>query len=721
MAAMLIALLPMTLMAQTKKSFTLDDLMWGGSNYWNIMPKHVFTTWWGDRLVQLDVEDVKIAADEKGNILKNGEKLFTVDQINGAIDTKRYGKVRTLTYASFPNGKKTEVLVTADSANVLYDWKKQKALWVQHRERGTQAYEPSLPGKRYAYVKGDNLFIVEADGKSKQLTTDGTREIVYGQSVHRNEFGISGGLFWNPTGSRLAFYRMDQTMVTDFPLVDINHRIAQLAPEKYPMAGMTSHKVTVGIYDCEKGTTTYLKAGDPTDRYFTNIAWSPDGNTVYMFELPRTQDKAELVAYDAATGERKGVIYTETNAKYVEPMHPIVFLPWDKSKFIMQSRRDGWNHFYLFSADGKLIRQLTRGNYEVTNFLGFNEKTKSLIYQSNQVSPINYNDWSVSVAGGSPVLLDNGTGTHRGSLSASGAFIYDTWSKSDIFRRIDIVGTNVKKGGKLSVKSFRKYESPWKEYNVPEVKGGTILAADGKTPLYYRLVLPVGFDTSKKYPTVVYVYGGPHAHNVEDGWNYSSRPWETYMAQRGYIVFVVDNRGSENRGFEFESITHRHLGDVEMQDQMEGVKFLKSLSYVDSTRLGVHGWSYGGFMTTNLMCTYPDVFKVGVAGGPVIDWKYYEVMYGERYMDTPQENPEGYKNTSLLNKAKNLKGRLQIIVGYNDKTCVLQHSLAFLRACEDAGTQPDYFVYPNDDHNMMGRDMVHLHERITRYFDDYLK
>ena len=721
MAAMLIALLPMTLMAQTKKSFTLDDLMWGGSNYWNLMPKHVFTTWWGDRLVQLDVEDVKIAADEKGNILKNGEKLFTVDQINEAIDTKRYGKVRTLAYASFPNGKKTEVLVTADSANVLYDWKKQKATWVQHRERGTQAYELSLPGKRYAYVKDDNLFIVEADGKSKQLTTDGTREIVYGQSVHRNEFGISEGLFWNPTGSRLAFYRMDQSMVTDFPLVDINHRIAQLAPEKYPMAGMTSHKVTVGIYDCGNGTTTYLKAGDPTDRYFTNIAWSPDGNTVYMFELPRTQDKAELVAYDAATGERKGVIYTETNAKYVEPMHPIVFLPWDKSKFIMQSRRDGWNHFYLFSADGTLIRQLTKGNYEVTNFLGFNEKNKSLIYQSNQVSPINYNDWSVSVAGGSPVLLDNGTGSHRGNLSETGAFIYDTWSKNDIFRRIDIVGTNVKKGGKLNVKSFRKYESPWQEYNVPVVKGGTILAADGKTPLYYRLVLPVGFDTSKKYPTVVYVYGGPHAHNVEDGWNYSSRPWETYMAQRGYVVFVVDNRGSENRGFEFESITHRHLGDVEMQDQMEGVKFLKSLSYVDSTRLGVHGWSYGGFMTTNLMCTYPDVFKVGVAGGPVIDWKYYEVMYGERYMDTPQENPEGYKSTSLLNKAKNLKGRLQIIVGYNDKTCVLQHSLSFLRACEDAGTQPDYFVYPNDDHNMMGRDMVHLHERITRYFDDYLK
>ena len=292
----------------------------------------------------------------------------------------------------------------------------------------------------------------------------------------------------------------------------------------------------------------------------------------------------------------------------------------------------------------------------------------------------------------------------------------DRWSSPKTFREYDLVSTS-----KVVQTTLHSDADPWKEYNVPQITSGTIKAADGVTDLYYRLVKPVGFDPNKKYPTVVYVYGGPHAHNVEASWNYQTRPWEIYMAQRGYVIFVVDNRGSENRGFAFESCTHRHLGDNEMKDQMEGVKFLKSLPYVDANRIGVHGWSFGGFMTTNLMLTYPDVFKVGVAGGPVIDWKYYEVMYGERYMDTPQENPEGYASSSLLNKAKNLKGRLQIIVGYNDRTCVLQHSMSFLRACEDAGTQPDYFVYPGDDHNMMGHDMVHLHERITRYFDDYLK
>lgn len=715
-----LCLLPFNAMAQEKKSFTLEDLMWGGNNYWNIMPSSPFTAWWGDCLLETKVDKVCTLFDEKGQQQKKQRVLFTVEEVNAAIDTAKVGKVYNLAYATFPYAGKTLAFLTTKNANVLYNWKTKKTEWTAPRESGVQARDYNSGNRSEAYVKDWNLFVTTADGKRHQVTTDGTRELQYGMSVHRDEFGISKGTFWSPKGNLLAFYRMDQTMVTDYPMVDIAHRVAQLAPEKYPMAGMTSHKVTVGVFNPATDKTVFLQAGDPTDRYFTNIAWSPDEKTIYMFELPRTQDKAELVAYDAQTGARKGVLYTEENKRYVEPMHPIVFLPWDDSKFIMQSRRDGWNHLYLFDATGKMLKQLTKGRFEVIDLMGFNTKTQSAIFNCNKTGDIDHTHWSVSVKDARMELLDNGLGVHNGSLSASGKWIYDTWSSHDTFRHIDLVGT-AKNGGKVVVTNFKKYDSPWKSYNVPEIKGGTILAADGKTPLYYRLVLPVGFDASKKYPTVVYVYGGPHANNVENRWNYASRPWEIYMAQRGYIVFVVDNRGSQYRGFEFESCTHRHLGDVEMQDQMEGVKFLKSLPYVDANRLGVHGWSFGGFMTTNLMCSYPDVFKVGVAGGPVIDWKFYEVMYGERYMDTPQENPEGYESSNLLNKAQNLKGRLQIIVGYNDPTCVLQHSLSFLRKCEDAGTQPDYFVYPGDGHNMMGHDMVHLHERITRYFDDYLK
>ena len=709
-------LLPITSMAQTKKSFTLDDLMWGGSNYWNLQPKNVFTAWWGDCLLETDVEEVKTYFNAKGKLEKKRKVLFTDDEVNSALDEATEGKVRNLTYASFPYADQTVALLTTNKVKLLYDWKEKKVVWSVPVTEGAHHNDFNTTSKSEAYVKDWNLYVKTADGKTHQVSKDGNRELVYGQSVHRDEFGIYKGTFWSPKGDLLAFYRMDQSMVTDFPLIDNFQRVATLAPEKYPMAGMAMHKVTVGIFNPTTEQTIYLKAGDPTDRYFTNIAWAPDAKTIYVIELPRTQDKAELVAYDATTGDRKGVLYTETNERYVEPMTPIEFLPWDDTQFIYQTRKDGYNHIYLFDNTGKELAQLTKGEFEVIDVLGFNTKTKSVIFKANAESPIKHNLYSVNVKTKERTLLDNGEGVHNGRLSASGTYICDTWRAPEVFRQMDFINT-----AKKSQTLMDRPESPWKEYNVPEFSCGTIKAADGQTDLYYRMVKPINFDPNKKYPTVVYVYGGPHAHNVNAGWNYAARPWEIYMAQKGYLLFIVDNRGSQYRGFDFESCTHRQLGVLEMADQMKGVDFLKTLPYVDADKIGVHGWSFGGFMTTNLICSYPETFKVGVAGGPVIDWKFYEVMYGERYMDTPQENPEGYKNSDLTQKAKNLKGRLQIIVGYNDPTCVMQHSMSFLRAAEDAGTQPDYFVYPGQGHNMMGKDMVHLHERITRYFEDYLK
>lgn len=705
-----------TLMAQNKKSFTLDDLMWGGSNYWNLRPKNISTAWWGDCLLQTDVEEVKTYFNAKGKAVKKQEVLFTDDDVNACLNPETQGKVRNLLNSKFPSAERPEVFLQTNKVNLIYDWKQKKVVWSAPRVAGSTHHDFNYVSRCEAYVKDWNLYVTTAQGEHLQISIDGTRELQYGQSVHRDEFGIHKGTFWSPDGKCLAFYKMDQSMVTDFPLVDNAQRVATLAPEKYPMAGMTSHKVSVGVYHIENKTTLFLQTGDPTDRYFTNIAWSPDAKTLYVIEVPRSQNKAELVAYDAATGQRKAVLYTETHPKYVEPMNPIVFLPWDNTKFIYQTRRDGYNHLYLFNVEGKELKQLTKGEFEVIDVLGFNSKTKSVILKANAQKPVCHNLYSVGVESGAFVLLDNGEGVHNATLSGSGSFLVDAWSAPKVYRQMDLLTTS-----KPSSKQLQYSDTPWAAFEVPEFVSGTIKAADGKTDLYYRMVKPVNFDPTKKYPAVVYVYGGPHAHNVNEGWNYASRPWEVYMAQKGYLIFVVDNRGSQYRGLEFENCTHRQLGVVEMQDQLKGVEFLKSLPYVDAERLGVHGWSFGGFMTTNLMCSYPDVFKVGVAGGPVIDWNFYEVMYGERYMDTPQENPEGYEASNLTKKAKNLKGRLQIIVGYNDPTCVLQHSLSFLRAAADAGTQPDYFVYPGQGHNMMGRDMVHLHERITRYFEDYLK
>ena len=724
-------------MAQTKKSFTLEDLMWGGNNYANIMPKYYGTAFWGDRLLKLDVDEVSTLASNKGKVEKP-RVLFTTDQLNAAIDTAKYGKVYNLLYAQFPSGSKSEVYLQTSKLNLLYNWQQRKVVWSTERTPGAYANDMSHYSHNEAFVKDWNLYVKTADGKTHQVSTDGSRELQYGLSVHRDEFGIRKGTFWSPKGHLLAFYRMDQSMVTDYPQVNIpeigfDHPetqscIATPAPDKYPMAGETSHQVTVGVFDCLTGKTIYLKAGDPTDRYFTNIAWSPDSKTVYMFEVNRDQNDSRLTAYNAETGEKTGELYRETDEKYVEPLHPIMFLPWDSNRFIMQSRKDGYNHLYLCTlgkhgsrmasnTESLDIRQLTSGKWEVMEVLGFNRKRKSIIIASNECSPIQRNIFLVDTQTGKRTMMDDcGKGWHNATLSESGQFVYDNYSTPNVPRKIAIVNTE---NGKRT--AYFTAENPWKGYNVPEYSCGTVKAADGETDLYWRMVKPTNFDPAKKYPTIIYVYGGPHAHNVDARWNYSSRGWETYMAEKGYLLFILDNRGSENRGKAFEQATFRQLGQIEMQDQMKGVEYLKTLPYVDADRIGVHGWSFGGFMTISLMTNYPEVFKVGVAGGPVIDWHWYEVMYGERYMDTPQTNPEGYKKTSLLYQAKNLKGKLQIIQGLNDVTVVPQHCLTFLKACIAAGTQPDFFVYPGEPHNMRGHQSTHLHERISQYFFDYLK
>ena len=713
--ASILLLTAMALPMSAQKLFTLEDLNFGGTNYHNLRPKNMFLTWWGDQLVRTDVEECKLIDAKTGK----ETKLFTLDEVNkwaGSDDDTHY--VRHLMNATFPYPNESLVLLGFKKSMILLDFKKHQIVW-QDSISQPNCNEWNAASKATVYKANNQLFVVDAEGNKQQLTTDGSREIVYGESVHRNEFGIEKGTFWSPNGQRLAFYRMDQSMVSDYPQVDIFPRTATYEPDKYPMAGMTSHEVTVGIYDIKTKKTVYLQAGDPKDRYFTNIAWSPDSKTVYMFELNRDQNDCRLVSYHAETGERLQELYRETSEKYVEPQHPILFLPWDSNLFIMQSQRDGYNHLYLYNIKGELVKQLTKGPWVVLDMLGFNQKDKSIIIASNEKHPLQRNLYAVNLKTLKRTPLDNGEGVHRGVLSKTGTQLYDKWTNPTTPNAIDLVQASLHPSPVTT--HLLKAEDPWKDYIVPQFESGSNKAADGVTDLYWRMVKPHDFDPTKKYPTVVYVYGGPHAHNVEASWHWYSRSWETYMAQKGYIVFILDNRGSENRGRDFEQATFRQLGQIEMQDQMKGVEYLKSLPYIDMNRLGVHGWSYGGYMTILLMTNYPDVFKVGVAGGPVIDWKWYEVMYGERYMDTPQQNPEGYAKTSLINKAGNLKGKLQIITGYNDNTVVPQHCLSFLDACVKAGTQPDFFAYPGEEHNMRGHASVHLHERITQYFEDYLK
>ena len=744
-----------TMMAQTpiKKSFTLDDLMSGGSTFWNVQPKTMFTTWWGDVPVELTVDDAKEAESEG---VKSGKSpLFTCESLNSILGEKL---VRSCSNLTFPYADQPIVKVQTPKEIILINFEKKLVTWRGTIQDGASELVWNPTSRNMAYCIGSNVFVQTADGQRKQLTQDGNDDIVYGHSVSREEFGISNGLFWNADGTRLAFYKKDQSRIPSYPQVDITKRIAATTVDKYPMAGEESEDVSVAVYDVPSGRTVWLQNPKPQTDYMTNLSWSPDGQKLYVFELNRDQNHMQLYGYDAITGTKEASpLLEEKHPKYVEPMHTLTFLPWDATKAVMQSRRDNWNHLWLLdlskqtypewreaggggtTCDHVAVRLLTPGEFEVRTFLGFNRKDKAALFIGNVTHPLHLTVWSAPVGNKGKIrLVSAGEGVHTASLSNTGTQLIDTYSSPTVTRRVSLLPT--RKGVELSgnPSALLTYApsltgrtgggsvlldapDPWKDYAAPEITSGSIKAADGVTDLYYRLIKPVGFDPSKKYPTVVYVYGGPHAHNVQASRGYWFRGWEIYMAQKGYVIFVLDNRGAELRGLKFEQATFRHLGEEEMKDQMCGVAFLKSLPYVDADRLGVHGWSYGGFMTTNLMCTYPDVFKVGVAGGPVIDWKYYEVMYGERYMDTPTQNPDGYASCCLQPKAKNLKGRLQIIFGYNDPTCVPQHTLSFVRACIDAGVQPDLFTYPGDGHNMFGTDQVHLHERITRYFEDYLK
>ena len=710
---------PQSMSAQ--KQFTLEDLNYGGNNFHNMVPKNRYTAWWGDQLVRTDAEFCALIDKNTGK----ETRLFSLDDVNQWVETAGNIKVHSFYHATFPYPNQPLVLLNANKTRMLVNWKTKQLVWKQDTKDESSA-DWNAQSRAVAFVKGDNLYVCNAQGTHKQLTKDGSRDIVYGQSVHRDEFGIYKGTFWSNDGQKLAFYRMDQSMVADYPLVDIDTRIATETPIRYPMAGEKSHLVTVGIYDLKTDKTVYLNTGDPTDRYFTNIAWSPDGKLIYLIELNRAQNHYSLDAYDPVTGNKTATLYTESSDKYVHPMHAITFLPWDNSRFILQSEKDGYNHLYLFDTSGKQIKQLTTGKWIVVDLMGFNTKTKEAIILSTEASPIQNNLYAVNLQTGARRLLDNGKGchanttgeggSHKIALSSSGQWIIDSYTEPTVPRNIDIVNV-------ASAKATRYFtaDNPWKGYTVPEYSCGTIKAADGTTDLYYRMVKPTNFDPNKKYPTIIYVYGGPGVRNVEARWHYWSRGWETYMAQKGYLLFILDNRGSSARGLAFEQATFHHLGVEEVKDQMKGVEYLTSLPYVDKDRMGVHGWSFGGFMTTNLITTHPEVFKVGVAGGPVIDWKWYEVMYGERYMGTPQNNPKGYAESSLLPKAKNLKGKLQIITGMNDPVVVPQHCLNFLQECIKVGTQPDFFVYPGEPHNMRGHQSTHLHERISQYFDDYLK
>lgn len=565
-----------------------------------------------------------------------------------------------------------------------------------------------------AFTRDNNLYLL-ADGQSVQVSNDTDPAIVNGKSVHRDEFGIDHGIFFSPKGTLLAYYRMDQRNVKDYPVIDWSENPAKNNNIKYPMAGGASHEVTVIVYNPATKNTVTLKTGEPKDQYLTGVTWSPDEKYIFISVLNRDQNHLWLNQYDVTTGEKVKTLLEETDAKYVHPEHGLSFLPGSNDQFIYWSSKDGFKHLYLYNTEGKLVRQLTKGSWEVNELIGFNKDKNLMLITAAKESPLEKHAYAVNWKNGNINRLDKEAGMHTMTASEDGRYIFDVVNGAGIPKKSMIRSVDGKKETVLM-----DAPNTLADYDRPEVRSITLKADDG-TPLYGKLILPTHFDSTKKYPVIVYLYNGPNVQIVHNQFPESGNLWYEYMAQKGYVVFTMDGRGSSNRGMAFEQATFRKLGTVELSDQLKGVDFLKSLNYVDAGRMGIHGWSFGGFMTTSMMLRYPDVFKCAVAGGPVIDWKMYEVMYTERYMDTPQDNAQGYEDANLLTKVKNLKGKLMLIHGTNDDVVVWQNSIKFLKKCVDENVQVDYFVYPGHPHNVRGKDRVHLMQKISDYFDLYLK
>ncbi len=714
----LVFLLFSSLIFSQDKILTLEDAVYMNPE---VLPKKMNQLqWMGNSDRYSYVFDNMLLA---GNPMSDKpDTLVTLDDINAGLEDMELDSVKSFPQISYVDDFNFRFIF--ENKLLLFDIiSKNLSFLNYHYEKGKNIdiFDES---NAIAYTLDNNLYVAHKT-EQIQVTNDNNPGIVNGQTVHRNEFGIYKGTFWSPSGNYLAFYRKDETMVKDYPLMDIEKRIAEVENTKYPMAGMTSEEVTLGIYNIKTRDVIYVKTGEPRDQYLTSVTWDPTEKYIYIGILNRDQNHLKLNKYNVLTGDFVYTLFEEQNEKYVEPEHPMYFLPTKPGQFVWMSERDGYQHLYLYQTSGRLIKQLTKGEWVVTNFIGTDDKEKTIFFRGTKESPIEKNIYSVGLRSEKITRISPDHGTHsaffgRGNnkhsvVSYSGDYILDEYSNTAIAREYKLLYSEG-----TTLQTLQENADPMKDYNLGEMSIFTVKSDDGQD-LYCRLIKPADFEEGKRYPVFFYVYGGPHSQLVKDSWLGAAGIFQNYMAQQGYVVFTMDNRGTANRGLEFEQAIFRNVGEAEVADQMRGVEHLLSLDFVDPERVGVDGWSYGGFMTISMMLKYPGIFKAGCAGGPVIDWKYYEVMYGERYMDTPKTNPEGYKNSSLLNENYQLEDKLLIINGTKDHTVVWQNSLTFLKKCVDEGKQVDYFVYPGHKHNIRGKDRMHLYEKISLYFEKNLK
>lgn len=678
------------------------------------------------------------------------KKRYVVENIYGVSwrpTTDQYSYIddnQNIKLVNAKNGKETVFLAKASqtaheiSSAYGYEWLDANTLYFPRDNKTVNVLNGKITTAAFDKVDWDDVidqdvkhqvFVIKNDKgvfvesarngyKPVLLCPDTGKNIVFGESVHRSEWGINEGQYISPNGNFIAFYRMDESMVEDYPLVNTGTPIATVENIKYPMAGRNSHDVKVGIFDvaqsAQKNSTVwhYILTDKNDGEFLTNVTFSPDEKHLYITHLNREQNHSKLIKYDLSTGRKLQTLIEERDSRYVEPTRRMIFLK--NGNFLWFSDRDGWRQLFLYSSDGQLIKKVTDGKYDIVEYYGTDKDEKNIYFTAPLEKPVNQYVCKVDLQNGNLTRLVQGDGVNRPVFSESKNYFVNYFSNPETPRTISLVNNQGK-----TLKTLLNAKSPFGNMKLGDTKIFAISNKSGDS-LWCRMITPPDMDKTKKYPVFLYVYGGPHSQLVTNQY-LSGGLFLEFMAQQGYIVFTLDNRGTQNRGAEFEKCIHRNLGIKEVEDQMCGVEYLKSLPYVDADRIGLDGWSYGGFMVLSLITAHPDVFKAASCGGPVVNWEWYEVMYGERYMDTPQENPSGYENANIIPKIKNVKCPLLVMHGAQDHTVVQQHTLELLRQAVSDDIELEYFVYTVHDHNVIGPERRHLYNKLLRFHNQNTK
>jgi dipeptidyl-peptidase 4 len=572
----------------------------------------------------------------------------------------------------------------------------------------------SPDGKMVAFRRASDLYTLEiASGKEARLTQDGSETLLNGELdwVYPEELELSTAYWWSPDSKSIAYLQFDTSREPIVPHEDVLGVRAKYEPERYPQVGENNADVHLGVAPAAGGPTRWLEVGDTRNSYLiARAGWMPDSRSVYVTRMNRVQNRLELFSIGVESN-MTSTILREVDPYWINLAGDVKFLK-DGKRFLWTSEKDGYRHIYIYSNDGKESKQLTTGAWEVREIVAVDDTR--VLCTSSEAEPLEQHLYSVKFDGSGKQRLDKTEGWHNVSASPAGASYLDTYSTLKSPPR-----TAVHSGDGTELGVYREADTKVNEFEILPTEIVKFKGADG-TDLYGRIIKPAGFQAGKKYPVIVSVYGGPGVMlPVENRWTGASM--DQVYAHRGYVVWQCENRGGQGRGHRFETAIFRNLGVAELADQVAGVKYLVALGFVDEKRIGIHGWSYGGFMTLNALLNAPDVFRCGISGAPVTSWMNYDTIYTERYMGLPKENSDGYKNTALAPKAANLKAKLLLIHNYEDDNVLFQNSLQMTNALQNTEKQFEYMLYSQKTHGVSGPAAAQMNATMLEFFERNLK